>query len=99
MVELVEKIKQITDKHSILSNPYRIMIIFFVWKNKRATWSEIRDFVESNLGKLNPNTLQFHLKTLIESEHIKRINEGEKSIYTTGNVDESLIKEIKEINT
>ncbi len=97
MVELLEKIKFITDKHSTLSNPYRIMIIFIIWKNKQATWTEIKDFMESKLGKINPNTLHFHLKALLESKYIKRINEGEKFVYMTNQLNEDLLSEFKEI--
>ena len=81
MINIVEQANSISKQFSILSNIYRILIILYLKENKQANWSEIKDHIESNCGRLNPNTLHFHLKALLERKFIKRITIGDKFVY------------------
>lgn len=81
MINILEQANSISKQFSILSNIYRILIILYLKENKQSNWSEIKDYIESNCGKLNPNTLHFHLKALLESKFIKRIPIGDKFLY------------------
>ena len=78
---------ELTAKFGALSNTYRSLILIYLSDKKEATWTEIRNFLESNSGRLNPNTLQFHLKALIENGFVVRFGHEVKSLYKLGKID------------
>lgn len=90
----IEKTKSLSKRSAVLSNPYRILIIQYLRKNNQANWSEINDYIQSKMGKLNPNTLHFHLKSLIKFDYVKRISQGTKLSYKLNVVDKSILSEI-----
>lgn len=75
---------KIAKEHSALSNVYRTMTIAYLLVKKKGTWSDIRKFIEANLGPVNPNTLHFHLKALLQNGFIVATGSQEKPIYQIG---------------
>ncbi len=91
MNKLLENANQITTDCSLLSNIYRTLIIMYLMDKGKSTWSEIKQFIESNSGSINPNTLHFHLKALIDSKFIKMQQLGiEKNVYALDNLPQSI---------
>jgi hypothetical protein len=62
---------------------------------KRATWSDVKQYIESEMGAINPNTLHFHLKTLTQEGYIKRSG-GDRIVYEISSVPDYLKKSISE---
>ncbi len=75
---------KIAGKFEVLANPYRTLILAFLLKNKEASWSDIKQFLESNVGSINPNTLQFHLKALLHANMVRRAGGEDNIVYMPG---------------
>lgn len=75
---------RIAGKFEVLSNPYRTLILAFLLKKKEASWSDIKQFLESNVGSVNPNTLQFHLKALLHANMVRRFGSEDNIVYVPG---------------
>lgn len=71
----------ISKKFEMLSNVYRVLIVAYLLEHKEGSWSEIKHFLESRCGTVNPNTLHFHLKSLSEASFIKRVGSEDKPSY------------------
>lgn len=84
MSGLAQIATKIAGKFEILSNPYRTLILAFLLKKKEASWSDIKQFLESNVGSINPNTLQFHLKALLHANMVRRSGSEDNIVYTPG---------------
>jgi len=74
MVEL-NKIETISKTADLISNPYRLGIIIFLYENEEAKWKEISDYLKSLYGDINPNTINFHLSKLILENVIEKRGE------------------------
>jgi len=70
------------DVARVCSNPGRLLILSYLYQDGTATWSEILKFLSSEIGPVNPNTLHFHLKTLIQVHWIKRSGSEDSPSYT-----------------
>jgi DNA-binding transcriptional ArsR family regulator len=60
---------------SLLGHPIRLRIIKFLNDKKTATWKEIVEDLENMFGKLNPNTINFHLTMLVNKKIVKKEEE------------------------
>ena len=94
--KIVEKANKITQEFTILSNIYRTLILLYLYKTKGSTWSEIKDFLEKNDGAVNPNTLHFHMKALINAGYIKHSGSEDLSIYQIDKIPNNILQEIKD---
>jgi len=83
-------------KHELLSSPYRVAILSIVKSLDEAKWSQIKKIIEEIYGSINPNTLAFHIKKLINSGLLLRKGSMESPIYVVKSTSE-IIKEIDEI--
>lgn len=92
------KTSALTEKYTILSSPFRLLILQYLRKKNQATWTELKDYIESKSGSLNPNTLHFHLKTLINHKYVKRKTIGEKLTYDLNIKDQKILDEIDKIS-
>lgn len=92
VMALVNEANRITEEYSTLSNVYRTMILAYLIARNQGSWSEIKKFLESNLGSVNPNTLHFHLKALIQRKFVVAVGSEEKPSYQIG----ELPKEIRQ---
>jgi predicted transcriptional regulator len=91
---------RVAERYSLLSNPYRTLILAYLIRKRECSWSEIKQFLEKNVGSVNPNTLQFHLRTLMEVGMIGRSGIENNVLYHIENlskdIEETLTKEIAE---
>lgn len=83
-MSIVQAAKKISTEHAALSNIYRVVTLAYLTTNDQATWSDIRRFIETNLGSVNPNTLHFHLKALLQNGFISTEGSQEKPVYRLG---------------
>jgi predicted transcriptional regulator len=86
-----ETVYHIAKNFSMLSNVYRALILIFLAEKKQATWTEIKKYIESNKEAVNPNTLHFHLKSLLEYDYVKLKQVGERNIYQLNQAPPELI--------
>lgn len=89
-------IEKIAKKHESLANPIRIHILSIVSALGEASWSKIKAMLESRYGQVNPNTLAFHIKKLIESDLISRSGSPESVTYVA-NIPKDLREELREV--
>ncbi len=65
--DLVEKSR----KYGALANPYRLAILRLVATKGKASWVQLDRELETVFEKrINPNSLSFHLRKLIESQFL-----------------------------
>ncbi len=93
---LVEEVKKIAEKHETLANPIRVQILSIIAALEEASWSEIKAILQNIYGEINPNTLAFHLKKLIDHGLILKSGSPEFPSYIA-NIPENLREELKEI--
>jgi hypothetical protein len=60
------------------------MTLTYLLSEKKGTWSDIKKFLEAHLGPVNPNTLHFHLKALIQNGFVIAVGSQEKPVYQIG---------------
>jgi DNA-binding transcriptional ArsR family regulator len=64
----VEKVKkrllEVSDMSNMFANPVRARILDIILNKDGATWSQIQEGLEQVFGRLNPNTISFHLSKL-----------------------------------
>lgn len=85
--KLIEEIDRISRFNSLLGHPLRLAIIKDIYEHDEVSWSEIVEYLESIFGKLNPNTVNFHLTKLV----LEKIVVKEGDIYR-------ISEEIKEMD-
>lgn len=60
-------------KYRALANPYRLAILRFVALSGKASWAQLDRELESVFQKrINPNSLSFHIKKLVESQFLSQ---------------------------
>ncbi len=96
-INVMEEIGEIAKKHEALANSIRVEILSIVIAFREISWSKIKAILESRYGKINPNTLAFHIKKLIDCGLIRKGGTMESPIYTVANVPEELKNELKEV--
>jgi DNA-binding HxlR family transcriptional regulator len=96
---LLNEIARIADKYEVLDNRLRILILVVLLARGRRSWSELKKEIEDLIeSPINPNTLSFHLKKLIQSELVTRIGSIENLEYEIAPGKESEIpEEIREV--
>ncbi|HEY7573506.1 MAG TPA: helix-turn-helix domain-containing protein [Nitrososphaeraceae archaeon] len=93
--DTVKHVNALSKKFANLSNNYRIAILAYLMWKKEATWSEIKQFLENMYGSINPNTLHFHLKALINSNMIRWSGSEERGTYFLGNMPDDISEVIR----
>lgn len=94
--KILKSANELAQSFSTLSNKYRILIILCLMEKKHATWTDVKQFIETKKGSINPNTLHFHLKTLTKDGYIKRSGGDTRIIYELSSIPEYLRKGILE---
>jgi DNA-binding HxlR family transcriptional regulator len=96
---LLTEIARIADKYDILGNRLRILILVVLLARGRRSWSELKKEIEDLIGSpMNPNTLSFHLKKLIQSKLVTKGGSIEDPEYEIAPGKESEIpEEIREV--
>jgi DNA-binding transcriptional ArsR family regulator len=96
---------EVSKKCEIFANPLRCFIAAFLAAKEEATWSELKEAIEKWAGRVNPNTLSFHLGELSTAGFITKIDVRGQPRYKIVNarltelkrlVGEDLLKAVKE---
>ena len=87
---------KISSKHEILANKLRVVILAIIVALGNAKWSDIKILLEKTVGPVNPNTLAFHIKKLIEAGWIERSGSPESPSYVA-KIHEGVRKELTEL--
>jgi len=83
LVKEIQMLASSTSEHyEILANPFRVILLYAASALVEAKWSDIKALLEKILGSVNPNTLSFHLKKLIDAGWIIRTGAPEDPRYT-----------------
>jgi DNA-binding HxlR family transcriptional regulator len=91
---LLNEIARIADKYDVLGNRLRILILVVLLARGRKSWNKLKKEIEDLIGSpINPNTLSFHLKKLIQSELVTKIGSIENLEYEIAPGKESEIPE------
>lgn len=69
----------------------------YLIENKEASWLEINSFLESQFNSINPNTLHFHLKSLMEANLVSHSGNDEGAMYRTNEIPSYIIEGLEEI--
>ena len=74
--------ERIASRFEALSNPIRVMIVQLLLE-RQASWNELKKRLEERgLGRINPNSLSFHLSRLIEAGFVEKLGSEATPIYT-----------------
>ena len=96
---LVEEIQVLAsstaERHETLANPFRVILLYVVSALGEAKWSDVRILLEKVLGGVNPNTLSFHLKRLIDAGWMVKTGAPEDPRYTV-NLPDAVKGELEE---
>ena len=96
---------EVSKKCEIFANPLRCFIAAFLAAKEEATWSELKEAIEKWAGRVNPNTLSFHLGKLADAGFISKAEvRGQPRYNVVKNklpelkrlVGEKLLKAVKE---
>lgn len=94
--EIEALISNITSKHEILANKIRVLILSIILMLNEAKWNDIKIILNKLVGPINPNTIAFHLKKLIEAKWVIRGGSVEAPKYIA-HAPEDVEKELKEL--
>jgi len=96
LVKEIQVLASSTSEHyEPLANPFRIILLYAVSALGEAKWSDIKVLLEKVLGSVNPNTLSFHLKRLIDAGWIIKTEALEDPKYTV-NLPDAIKGELEE---
>jgi len=78
----IEKLlMKVSKKCELFSNPIRSLIISFAIVKREVTWSELKKDLEQIIGSINPNTLSFHIRRLIDAGFLDKTGTREQPRY------------------
>ena len=81
----------------LLSHPIRLKIISILIDHEGASWTDISRELESILGRLNPNTINFHLLKLIIGGIVEKRGSDQYFIVESAKDDEVLKAALKKL--
>jgi DNA-binding transcriptional ArsR family regulator len=105
IMAIEDLITQASKKCEIFANPLRSFIATFIAVKEEVTWSELKDAIEKWVGRVNPNTLSFHLSELADAGFITKVEIRRQPRYKIVNdklselrrlIGEDILKVIKE---
>jgi hypothetical protein len=94
--DVLEAAGRLSEKYGVMSHVYRMMMTAYLQKRGQATWSELKQFLEGYFGSVNPNTMHFHLKALVDAKILDRKGSEERMSYAIGTIPEHIAKAISE---
>lgn len=94
---VLEAATRVSRMYETLSNVNRVLILIYLAERHERSWSEIKRFLESCSGPVNPNTLHFHLKALTEASFIRRVGSEDKPTYEIDRLPGEITDTIKKV--
>ena len=73
------------------------MTLGYLVVKKRGTWSDIKKFLERHVGPVNPNTLHFHLKALVQNGFVVATESEERPVYRIGRLPPGIRRSISSL--
>jgi hypothetical protein len=80
----------LAEEGRLVSNAGRVMILSYLKGHGEASWSQIQKFLIDQIGAINPNTLQFHMKVLLHAKWIRRAGSEDAPLYSLGAIPDSV---------
>jgi len=72
--ELLREAEEMAKSHEVLANPIRVLVLAaLIALGGEGAWSDIKRALERVYGSINPNTLAFHLRKLIENGLVDKV--------------------------
>jgi len=79
---LVELCREVAKRHEILANEFRVLILAILVKLGESNWSKLKNELENVVKtSINPNLLAFHLRKLVNTGFVKRIETKKEVLY------------------
>jgi DNA-binding transcriptional ArsR family regulator len=75
-----KRLHALAELNDLLGHPIRLKIIAILMDNDGASWSDIVGELEKVMGRLNPNTVNFHLSKLISGGIVEKRGDDQYSI-------------------
>jgi len=88
---------ELAEEGRLVSNAGRVLILAYLKNHGTSSWSELLAFLEKELGPVNPNTLQFHIKVLIAANWIKRSGSEQSPRYSLSNLPAAVLEAISNL--
>ncbi|MEM0196187.1 MAG: winged helix-turn-helix domain-containing protein [Sulfolobales archaeon] len=73
--------ESVARKYEPFSHPLRVLILALLLAHGRLSWTALMKELGKLVGPLNPNTLAFHLKKLVESGYVVKSGGVEELYY------------------
>ena len=90
--KLLEEIEEIARRNKALSNPFRVLVLAAIKSRGTASWYELKEIVERVVGRVNPNTLAFHINKLVEAGFVVRAGPERSPRYEAREVPDDIAK-------
>lgn len=78
---ILAKADKIAGRHEPLSHRLRILILAATAALGEASWTDLKALLEALLGPVNPNTLAFHIRKLVDAGLLQRAGSPESPVY------------------
>jgi DNA-binding PadR family transcriptional regulator len=76
-----DSLQESVEACEVFSNLQRSIIVLIIAVYEEISWTELKIKVEEVSGSINPNTLSFHLKKLVESGIIRKGGTSTQPFY------------------
>ena len=76
------RVNEIARRSMVLANPLRLLILGIIALKGSVSWIELKESLEKLVGRVNPNTLAFHINRLVEVEYVVREGPRRSPRYT-----------------
>jgi arginine repressor len=81
VLSLDELLAEASRQCELFSNPLRSLIAALITVKTELTWTQLKTTLEKQTGKINPNTLSFHLTELANAGYIQKTNATNQPRY------------------
>lgn len=91
---ILARADEVAKRHELLGHRLRTLILASVTALGEASWTDLKALLEAILGPVNPNTLAFHVKKLIDAGLLDRAGSPRSPIYRLAREPEEDIAEL-----
>ncbi|MCD6511618.1 MAG: helix-turn-helix transcriptional regulator [Thaumarchaeota archaeon] len=84
-----ERLLTVANIGNLLGHPIRLKIVSILMDHEGASWTDIVKELEKIAGRLNPNTVNFHLSKLIEGGIVEK--KGDDQYFIAKSVKDNVV--------